>query len=186
MKKVIIQNLKVAFFFFAIQFVVGLIFFYKSFGLETTMWTAILAGITSLVFIICTGIYQVIYIKTNKISLDDFRIQATQDTTFTVDKSIEDTIKTLENNIPDKINSYKFKYNEKLDFYKTKTGATIRSWGEIIIVKLTKIDNLHTQLYVLSKPVYKTTLIDFGKSSMNIEKFRLVFKQNGLQQSHLL
>jgi hypothetical protein len=180
MKKIIIQNFKVAFVLFAIQFVVGLIFFYKSFSLETVMGIAILAGITSLVFIICMGIYQLIYIKTNKISLDDFSIQATQEATFTVEKSVEDTIKTIENIIPDKINSYKFKYNNKLDFYKTKTGATIRSWGEIIIVKLTKIDNLHTQLYVLSKPIYKTTLIDFGKSSMNIEKFKLEFNQNGL------
>jgi hypothetical protein len=180
MKKIIIQNFKVAFVLFAIQFVVGLIFFYKSFSLETVMGIAILAGITSLVFIICMGIYQLIYIKTNKISLDDFSIQATQEATFTVEKSVEDTIKTIENIIPDKINSYKFKYNNKLDFYKTKTGATIRSWGEIIIVKLTKIDNLHTQLYVLSKPIYKTTHIDFGKSSMNIEKFKLEFNQNGL------
>ena len=180
MKKVIIQNLRVAFFFFAIQFVVGLLFFYKNFGWETIMWTAILAGMTSLVFIIFMGIYQFIYIKTNKISLNDFSIQATQEATFTVDKSVEDTLKTIENNIPGKINSYQFKYNEKLDFYKTKTGATIRSWGEIIIVKLTRVDSSHTQLYVLSKPVYKTTLIDFGKSSMNIENFKLVFNRNGL------
>ena len=145
------------------------------------MWTAILAGITTLVLIICLGIYQFIYIKTNKIALDNFSIQATQEATFTVDKSLEDTIKAIENDIPDKINSYKFKYNKKLGFsYKTKTGATIRSWGEIIIVKLTKIDNLQTQLYVLSKPIFKTTVIDFGKSSMNIEKFRLEFHQNGL------
>ena len=180
MKKLVIQNLRVSFFLFAIQFVLGLIFFYKSFGWETIMWTAILAGITTLVFIICIGIYQLIYILTNKISLDDFSIQATQEATFTVDKSVEDALKTIENIIPNKINSYKFKYDEKLDLYKTKTGATIRSWGEIILVKLTKIDSLHTQLYVLSKPIYKITLIDFGKSSMNIEKFKLVFNQNGL------
>lgn len=180
MKKIIIQNLRVAFFLFAIQFVVGLIFFYKSFSVETVMGTAILAGITSLVFIICIGLYQLIYIKTNKISLDDFSIQATQEATFTVDKSIEETISTIENVVPENINSYKFKYNRKLDFYTTKTGTSIRSFGETIIVKLTKIDNLKTQLYVLSKPIYKTTLIDFGKSSVNIEKFRMSFNQNGL------
>jgi len=180
MKRVIIQNLRVAFLLFAIQFVVGLIFFYKSFSLETVAGTAILAGITSLVFIICLGLYQLIYIKTNKISLNDFSIQATQETTFTVDESMEDTIEIIENIVPENINSYKFKYNKKLDFYKTKTGASIRSFGEIIIVKLTKIDNLKTQLYVLSKPIYKTTLIDFGKSSMNIQKFRMSFNQNDL------
>lgn len=180
MKNIIIQNLRVAFFLFAIQFIVGLIFFYKNFGLETMMWTAILAGITSLVFIICMAIYQGIYIRLNRISLDDFSIKATQEATFAVNQSLADTIRTIENNMPEKINSYKFKYNEKLDFYKTKTGATIRSWGEIIIVKLTRIDNLHTQLYILSKPIYKTTLIDFGKSSMNIEKFKLEFNQNGI------
>ncbi|MEP6464736.1 MAG: hypothetical protein ABJB05_00460 [Parafilimonas sp.] len=178
MKKIIIQNLRVAFFLFIIQFIVGLILFYKNFGMQTIMWTAILAGCTTLVFIICLGIYQLIYVKTNKISLNDFNIQATQEATFTIDKSVEDTIKSIENNIPDEINSYKFKYNKKLDFYKTKTAASIRSWGEIIIVKLTKIDSLHTQLYVLSEPVYKTTIIDFGKSSMNIQKFKSEFSKN--------
>lgn len=177
MKKLIIQNLRIAFIIFAIFFVAGLLFFYKNFSIENTMWTAILAGIISLVLVIPMLIYQMIYIKTNKIPVNDFSITATQEATFTVDKSVENTLKMIENDIPSKINSYPFKYNEKLGLYKTKTGATIRSWGEIILVKLTKIDSLHTQLNVLSKPVYKTTLIDFGKSSMNIEKFRKEFNQ---------
>lgn len=177
MKKIIIQNLKVAFFLFAILFVAGLLVFYKSFDLQTIMWTAILAGIVSLFFLITIGIYQLIYIKINKISLNDFSIQARQEETFTANKSIEETIKILKNKISDKINSYPFKYNNKLDFYKTKTGATTRSWGEIIIVKLTRIDGLHTELHILSKPVLKTTLIDYGKSSMNIQKIKEEFNQ---------
>ncbi len=183
MKKIIAQNLRVTLFVFIALFVIGLIAFsiafYQGFSWETIKWTAILAGIVSLFFLICMAIYEVIYIKTNKISLNDFNIQATHEATFTVDKSIEDTKNTVENIIPDKINAYKFKYNNKLDFYKTKTGATIRSWGETII-KLTKIDNLKTKIYIESKPVYKATLINFGKSSMNIEKIKLEFNQSGI------
>lgn len=175
MKKIIIQNLKVTFSFFVILLITGLIIFYKYFGLETTISIAIVAAIASLVLIISMGIYQLVYIKPNKISLDGFSILATQEATFTVDESEEEALKTIENNIPEKINAYPFKYNHKLDFYKTKTGATLRSWGENIIVKLTKIDDLHTQLYVQSRHIFKITLIDFGKSSMNIEKFKLAF-----------
>jgi len=52
--------------------------------------------------------------------------------------------------------------------------------GEVILVKLTSIDDLHTQINVLGKPVNKTTLNDFGKSSMNIEKLRSAFHQKNL------
>lgn len=180
MKKFILQNLKVALFLFAILFVIGLIAFYQSFSWETTKWTALLAGIISLFFIGCMTIYELIYIKANKISLNDFKIQAIQEATFTVDKSIEDTKEIVENILPDKINAYKFKYNNKLDFYKTRTGASVRSWGEAIIIKLTSIDNLRTKIYAESKPVYKATLIDFGKSSLNIEKIKSEFSQQSL------
>ena len=75
------------------------------------------------------AIYQFIYIKSHKIALNDFSIQAKQETTFIVEESIEETENTLENIVLDRINSYKFKYNKKLDFYKSKTEASIRSWG---------------------------------------------------------
>lgn len=176
MKKIIIQNLRVAFILFALQFFVAMLFFYKNLSLQTILGIVILAGITSVAFILCISIYQIIYIKTHKISLNDFSIQAKQEATFTINKSAADTIRIMENAIPDEINAYQFKYNKNLDFYTTKTGATLRSWGEIIMVKLNRIDPLHTQLYVLSKPVYKLTLIDWGKSSMNIEKFKSAFK----------
>ncbi len=175
MKKLIIQNLRITLFCFALLFVLGLVIFYKNLGWETVEWTSLFSAIISLFLIICMGIYQFIYIKSNKISLSDFNIQATQESTFTVNESEKDTANTIQNVLPLKINAYKFKYNDKLHFFKTKTGATIRSFGETIIIKLTKIDNTHTQLYVLSKPVYKTTLIDFGKSSVNIEKIKQAF-----------
>jgi len=175
MKKIIFQNLKLAFFLFLIQFIVAVILLHWVSGIATVTDVAILAAITTLAFIICMAIYQFIYIKSHKIALDDFSIQAKQETTFIVEGSIEEIENTLENIIPDRINSYKFKYNKKLDFYKSKTAASIRSWGEIIIVKLTKLSDSKTQLYVLSEPVYKTTLIDFGKSSMNIERIKSAF-----------
>ena len=131
MKKFILQNLRIVSFLFAILFVIGLISFYKSFGWETIMWTAFLSGIISLFFIICMVIYELIYIKTNKISLDGFNIQATQETTFTVDKSIEATKNTIENIIPDKINAYHVKYNNKLDYY---TGFIFIIFGTLMVI----------------------------------------------------
>jgi len=180
MKKIVIQNLKVAFFFFAVQFIVGLIFLYRNFNYETVIWTAIISGTTTLVFTIIMGLYQAVYIKTHKISIKDFDIRPTQSVTFSIDKSIEETVQIIENIIPDKINSYKFKYDKEKGFYKAKTGATIRSWGEIIIIKLKKLENNKTHLSVISKSLLKTTLIDYGKSSLNIQKIKLAFDKNGL------
>jgi hypothetical protein len=180
MKKIIIQNLKVAFFFFAVQFIVGLLFLFRNFNYETVIWAAKISGTTTLVFTIIVGLYQAVYIKTHKISLKDFDIRPTQSVTFSTDKTIEETVQIIENIIPDKINSYKFKYDKEESFYKAKTGATIRSWGEIIIIKLTQLEDHKTQLSVLSKSLLKTTLIDYGKSSMNIQKIKLAFDQNGL------
>ena len=177
MKKIIQQNLRVALFLFSVQFVVAIIFLFWIFHIATVTDVIILSAITTFVFIVSMALYQFFYIKNHKISLNDFSIQAKQEATFTVDKTLVETKITIENILPDKINSYKFKYNKKLDFYKSKTGASIRSWGEIIIVKLTKLSDSKTELYVLSEPVYKTTLVDFGKSSMNIEKIKSAFYQ---------
>ena len=177
MKKIVLQNIRVGLFLFSVQFFVALFFFFYIFKIATVFDVAILVVITTLLFMICMAIYQLVYIKSHKISLTDFSIQARQEATFNVDKTVGETLNTLENVIPKKINSYKFKFNEKLDYYKSKTGASINSWGEIIIVKLTKISESKTQLYVLSEPVYKTTLVDFGKSSMNIEKIKSAFNQ---------
>jgi hypothetical protein len=148
--------------------------------METILWTAIMTGSTTLVLTLIMGLYQALYIKKHKISLDDFDIKPTQSATFTVDKTIEDTKDIIENVLPYKVNSYKFKYDREQGLYKAKTGATLRSWGEIIVIKLVQLDNYKTQLSVLSKPLLKTTLIDYGKSSMNIQKIKLAFDQNGL------
>jgi hypothetical protein len=180
MKKIVFQNLKVAFFFFAIQFIVGTLFLYKNFSLDTLSWTAIISATTTLVFTVFMALYQFVYIRTNKISLADFDINPKQSATFMVETNIDQTKDIIENLLPNKLNSHKFKYDIENGIFKTKTGVTIHSWGEIIAIKLTEIDNAKTQLSVFSRPVLKTTLIDYGKSSMNIQKIKLAFNKNGL------
>ncbi|MEI8073651.1 MAG: hypothetical protein WCH78_02790 [Bacteroidota bacterium] len=177
MKKIITQNLKVGLFVFSVQFFVGLIFLYKNFTLETVIWTALLSCITTLVFIIVIALVQAFYMKSYKVSLKNFDVNPTQSATFSVDKTLEEVLAIIENEIPEKINSYKFKYDKEQNIYKAKTSATIRSWGEIVIIKLTKIDNYKIQLSVLSKSILKTTLIDYGKSSLNIQKIKLAFEK---------
>jgi hypothetical protein len=112
----------------------------------------------------------------NKISLLDFDIKPTQTTIFSVDKTYEETLAIIQNTIPEKIKSYQFKYDIKQDVYKARTGASVLSWGEQIIIKITKLDNYKIQLSVLSKSLLKTTLTDFGKSSTNIKKIKLAFE----------
>jgi len=180
MKKIIIQNLKVAFAFFSFLFIVGLILQFQNVNSETIIWTAKITATITLSLTIFMGLYQVLFIKKYKISLNDFDIRPTQNATFIIDKTIEDTKEIIENIIPSKINSSRFKFDNEQGIYKAKTRTTIRSWGEIIIIKLTQFDNCKTQLSVLSKSTLRTTLIDYGKSSLNIHKIKLALEQNGL------
>ncbi len=176
MKRLIIQNIKVGLLFFAIQLFVGLIFLYKSFNQETVIMTALISCVTTLVFLFIIVVIQMFYMKNNKISLDDFDIKPTQTTIFSVDKTYEETLAIIQNTIPEKIKSYQFKYDNEQDVYKSKTDASILSWGEEIIIKITKLDNFKIQLSVLSKSLLKTTLTDYGKSSTNIKKIKLAFE----------
>lgn len=174
--RLIIQNLKVGLFFFAIQLFIGLIFLFKSFNQATVIGTAIISFVTTLFFLFVMGVLQVIYMKKNKISLADFDIKPTQTTTFSVDKTYEETVSIIQNTIPEKIKSCQFKYDREQDIYKARTGASVLSWGEQIIIKITKLDDYKIQLSVLSKSLLKTTLIDYGKSSTNIQKIKLAFE----------
>jgi hypothetical protein len=176
MKRLMIQNFKVGLFFFAIQLFVGLIFLYKSFNQATVIGTALISCVTTLVFLFVIAVIQVIYMKNNEISLNDFDIKPTQKTIFSVDKTYEETLAIIQNTIPEKIKSYQFKYDTEQDVYKARTGASILSWGEEIIIKITKLDNFKIQLSVLSKSLLKTTLTDYGKSSTNIKKIKLAFE----------
>lgn len=160
--------------------IVGILFLYKNLSLETLGWTALISATTTLVFTLFMGLYQFVYIRRNKISLEDFDINPKQSAIFIVDTNIDQTKDIIENLLPNKLKSHKFKYDIENGIFKTKTGATIRSWGEFVAIKLTEIDNTRTQLSVFSRPVLKTTLIDYGKSSMNIQKIKLAFNKNGL------
>lgn len=181
MKRIILQNLKVAFFFFAFLFIVsvGTQFLFNKFNPETLSSAALTSTVITIVFSLLMGLYQYISIKKNKISLADFSISPKQSASFIVDKDIAETQEIIENILPYKLNSCKFSYNTENEIFNTKTRATMRSWGEIIAIKLTPIGS-KTQLSVFSRPVLKTTLIDYGKSSLNIKKIRAAFEQNGL------
>ena len=179
MKKIISQNLKIAFFIFAIQFTVATLCRYNKFNVDTLSRTSLFSAATTIVFMLFFSAYQIFYIRTNKISLRDFDINPRQSTTFTIKQSLEQTKDIIENLLPTKLNSCKFKFDKKNGIFKSKTGMTIRSWGETIEIKLTEIENSKTQLFVVSIPILKTTLIDYGKSSMNIHKIKLAFDQNG-------
>ena len=125
-------------------------------------------------------VYQIFFIKKNKISINDFDIRPKQSTTIAIDKSIEETQRIVENILPAKIHSSRFIYNRDLDIYEAKITSTMSSWGERIIIKITKSENFKTQVFVLSKPILPITIIDYGKSSLNIHRIKLIFEQNGL------
>ena len=61
--------------------------------------------------------------------------------------------------------------NTKEDSIKFKIGTSWSSWGEILDIKLVKTNDEINHLYQInSSPRLKTTLVDFGKNYLNIER----------------
>lgn len=60
--------------------------------------------------------------------------------------------------------------NKNAGFLKAKTPLTFWSWGEIIEIKVSAIDEKTSQVLVTSSPSVKTTLVDYGKNTENVEK----------------
>lgn len=132
----------------------------------------------TLLFILFIVLYQVIFAKLNNIPIKDLDVNSSQSTTFEVDMSIDGAREAIENVLPVQLNARKFTYGAESNTFKARTRATLQSWGEVIEIGLTDVGNSKTQVSVFSRPVLKTTLIDFGKSALNIHKVRLAFDRH--------
>ena len=130
------------------------------------------AGYTFLVILFML-FYQIILIMTSKIDLRDYSIFPKQLVSFVVDKTFNETKDIIENILPNKLKSNGFQYDDKNNLFKTKTAASLISLGENIEIKVTELENAKSQISVFSKPVLRTTLVDYGKSSLNIQKIKL-------------
>ncbi len=54
---------------------------------------------------------------------------------------------------------------------RARTGLTWKTWGDDIIIKLTKVKKT-TLIDISSRPSAKSTLVDFGKNLDNVERIR--------------
>jgi len=178
MKKIIFQNLIFAFLLFTVFFTIEILLT-QLFPLVKDYNIIEKAGINatrvSIMVTILMLVYQLFYFRANKISLKDFSISSFQKANFTIDKSIEDAKQIIESNKPKEKESFNLRYNKEQDIYKTKTKTSMMSWGEHIIIKLKKIDNFKTEVFVTSKPILKTAIIDFGKSAINVQRIKQMF-----------
>ena len=178
MKKFISQNLKIALLFFVFQLFFGSFSTFRDLPTQPISRLIGIAFLSSVLFLIFIMLYQLYYIKKNKISIEEYSNNPNRSATIIVDKNIEETKAFIETKLSSTLNASNFLYDDKSGFFKTKTGVTFKSWGENIRIKLNKIDELKTELTVFSYPVLKTTLFDFGKSNINIQIIKLAFNNN--------
>ena len=59
-----------------------------------------------------------------------------------------------------------------------RAGISISSWGEAIEFQLKEIDADQTEIQFSSRPVLRTTLIDYGKNLRNIELLEEFLNKN--------
>jgi hypothetical protein len=119
-----------------------------------------------------------IFAKLNDIPIKDFDVNPSQSTTFVVDMCIDKAREKIENVLPVQLNARKFSHGAESNTFKARTRATFQSWGEVIEIGLTDIGNSKTQVSVFSRSLFKTALIDSGKSSLNIRRVKLAFDRN--------
>jgi hypothetical protein len=58
-------------------------------------------------------------------------------------------------------------------------GMTWKTWGDRISFRISKIDGSKTEVEVSSRPIVKTTLVDYGKNLENIERITTFLKEHG-------
>ncbi|MBM7603737.1 hypothetical protein JOC75_001710 [Metabacillus crassostreae] len=51
-----------------------------------------------------------------------------------------------------------------------RTGINWKTWGDIIEIVVEDIDANHTRVFIQSRPVVPTTLVDYGKNYENIKR----------------
>jgi hypothetical protein len=54
-----------------------------------------------------------------------------------------------------------------------KTGTTFTSWGEEVLLNVTKLDEQNTRIKISSRPALRTTLADAGANRKNVEEITL-------------
>ncbi|WP_273130964.1 hypothetical protein [Bacillus weihaiensis] len=59
--------------------------------------------------------------------------------------------------------------NLEKGFILVRTGINIRTWGEVIKVTVTSIENERTLVTIESKPIVITTMVDYGKNLENVK-----------------
>ncbi len=60
-----------------------------------------------------------------------------------------------------------------------RTGVSWRSWGDEIAFQLYSEEGTSTRVEITSRPVVRTTLVDFGKNLENVEKIAEFLRQHG-------
>jgi hypothetical protein len=60
--------------------------------------------------------------------------------------------------------------NEQNGHIKAKTPMSVWGWGEVVEIDVSAVDNNKSQITVTSRPSLKTTLVDYGKNTENVEK----------------
>ena len=53
---------------------------------------------------------------------------------------------------------------------KAEVGMSWKSFGEVVYIKISEQNSGHVSVQVSSSPKVKTTLVDFGKGSANVER----------------
>jgi hypothetical protein len=164
----------IMFFAFSIPFTIMFSLMY--WWTDTNPFAFIIAGATfGLLMTVISNIVQSITVKKKGIKGP---IHVRSSTRFFVEGSQKDVFDLCNDSIP-AINKCKIGfYDPKQGLVRASVSKSWMSWGELITFQIKEIELNKYNLLIVSRPVLRTTIIDYGKNLDNINRISEHIKLN--------
>lgn len=100
------------------------------------------------------------------------KVQLINQAEFKLEGTKEQVIELCRNSLDSIKNSSVLEINREAGLIRAKAGMTWYTWGDEITFQIESIGDHNYSVSVTSRPMVKTTLIDYGKNLDNIQKIK--------------
>lgn len=135
--------------------------------------------ISGIIFgLLMTTILSVIQrIKLKKLGQKKGNVKIINTAEIVIEGSKQDILVICENSLSNIIKCKIEEINIREGILKAKAGMTWYTWGDLILFKLDHIHENKYKVLITSRPIVKTTVIDYGKNQDNINRIIKFFRE---------
>jgi len=159
LKNILLIGITYGLFMFVFDLAFGI-----DFGLEKSIYRAIIFGVSMSLIFILAQLYSLKKSGVTKFTSDNLKVKQSRILKSKLTK--QEIIDKLENDT--RFTIIKFQENENRIYLKTQTS--FKSWGEKITITVHPLENEFNEYKITSRPALSTTLADFGKNFQNVNR----------------